>query len=77
MGVEQAGPLQIQAPMPGVVNEVYVQPEQAVERGERLLVLEAMKMNNEIQAPRAGTVQEVRVTKGQRVNKGDLLLVLT
>lgn len=76
LGAEQAGPLHIQAPMPGVVNEVYVQPQQAVERGARLLVLEAMKMNNEIQAPRAGTVQEVRVSKGQRVNKGDVLLVL-
>lgn len=69
--------LHIQSPMPGVINEIYVQPKQAVERGERLLVLEAMKMNNEIQAPRAGVVQDVLVSRGQRINKGDVLVTLT
>lgn len=68
------GPLQVKAPMPGVVNDIYVTPGQAVERGDRLLLLEAMKMNNEIRAPRSGVVQEVRVEKGQRVNKDDVLV---
>jgi len=73
----EAGPLQIKSPMPGVINDVYVQPGQPVERGEHLLLLEAMKMNNEIRSPRAGVVQEVRVVKGQRVNKDEVLVTLT
>ena len=74
--VQQSGPMHVLAPMPGVVNDVYVQPEQAVERGERLLVLEAMKMNNEIHASKAGVVQTIVVEKGQRVNKGDTLVII-
>jgi biotin carboxyl carrier protein len=72
-----AGPLNVRAVMPGLVREVYVRPDDQVERGVRLLVLEAMKMNNEIRAPRAGTVQAVRVAAGQRVDKGDVLVVLS
>ena len=74
--IQHSGPLHVLAPMPGVVNEIYVQPEQAVARGERLLVLEAMKMNNEIHASRAGVVQSIPVERGQRVNKGDVLVTL-
>jgi biotin carboxyl carrier protein len=62
--------------MPGLVREVYVRQDDEVERGGRLLVLEAMKMNNEVRAPRAGTVQTVRVEAGQRVDKGDVMVVL-
>lgn len=75
---ESAGAeLRVEAPIPGVISEVYVQSNQAVERGEHLLVLEAMKMQNELRAPRAGVVKEVLVARGQRVNKGDVLVVLT
>ena len=73
---EAAGPLSVKAPMPGLVKELYVRLEQSVERGARLLVLEAMKMNNEIRAPRAGVLQVVAVTPGQRIDKGDLLVIL-
>lgn len=71
-----SGPLNVRAVMPGLVREVYVQVDEAVERGGRLLVLEAMKMNNEVRAPRGGTVQAVRVSPGERVDKGDVLIVL-
>ncbi len=72
----EGGTLAIKAPMPGIVKDVYVIPGQAVEKGERLLVLEAMKMNNEVRSPRAGEVREVAVTPGQRLNKGDVMLVV-
>lgn len=71
-----SGPLSVKAVMPGLVREVYVHPEDPVERGGRLLVLEAMKMNNEVRAPRAGVVQTVSVRAGQRVDKGDVMLVI-
>lgn len=70
------GPLNVRAVMPGLVREVYVRAHEEVERGGRLLVLEAMKMNNEVRAPRAGTVQAVRVEAGQRVDKGDVMVVI-
>lgn len=71
-----AGPLSVRAPMPGVVKDCFVADDAAVEKGAPLLVLEAMKMNNQIRAGRAGTVQGVAVTAGQRVNKGDVLLTI-
>ena len=70
------GPLSIRAAMPGLVREVYVQAAQAVARGDRLVVLEAMKMNNEVRSPRAGMVQAVRVAAGQRVDKGEVMVVI-
>jgi len=70
------GPLSIRAAMPGLVREVYVEAAQAIDRGARLLVLEAMKMNNEVRSPRAGTVQAVRVAAGQRVDKGEVMVVI-
>lgn len=71
-----SGPLNVRAVMPGLVREVYVLVYDEVERGGRLLVLEAMKMNNEVRAPRAGVVQAVRVAAGQRVDKGDVMVVI-
>jgi biotin carboxyl carrier protein len=62
--------------MTGRVVRVAVQPGDRVQANDLLLVLEAMKMENEIRAPRAGTVKEVRVSAGDRVNQGDPLVVL-
>ncbi|MBI2760059.1 MAG: acetyl-CoA carboxylase biotin carboxyl carrier protein subunit [Chloroflexi bacterium] len=62
--------------MTGRVVRVSVQAGDAVEAGDLLLILEAMKMENEIRAPRAGTVKEVRVAAGDRVSQGDALVVL-
>jgi glutaconyl-CoA decarboxylase len=62
--------------MPGKILKVAVAAGASVAAGELLLVLEAMKMENEILAPAAGTVQEIRVKEGSSVNSGDILVVL-
>ncbi len=66
----------IVAPMPGVILEIAVAAGQAVKRGDLLVVLEAMKMENDIVAPRDGTVSSVVSSKGASVNTDDLLLTL-
>ncbi len=70
------GEVSIKAPMPGLVTIVSVTPGDAVEAGQRVLVLEAMKMENEIRAPRAGKVKSVNVQKGQTVEQNKVLIVL-
>ena len=67
---------QITAPMPGTVLKVNVPQGASVKKGDILLVLEAMKMENEIQAPRDGVVAQVAVTKGTAVDTGSVLVVL-
>lgn len=64
------------APMPGKVVHVAVQVGQAVKAGDGLIVVEAMKMENELKAMAAGTVKEVRVEPGQAINAGDVLVVI-
>ena len=61
----------LNAPMPGVIVEVNVGPGDAVERGQTIAVLDAMKMQNNIKSPRAGTIAEVCVAVGQSVGHGD------
>jgi glutaconyl-CoA decarboxylase len=62
------------APMPGVVLSVAVKVGDTVERGQTLLVLEAMKMKNELKSPNAGTISNLHVGAGDRVNTGDPLV---
>ena len=66
----------VNAPMPGNILKVNVQNGQAVKAGTVLVVLEAMKMENEIMAPKDGTVAQVVVSKGASVNTGDALIVI-
>ncbi len=66
----------VKAPLPGVVVDVKVEPGQKVRPGDVLVVLEAMKMENEIPAPIAGTVREVAVSQGQSVSVDDVLVVI-
>ena len=66
----------VDSPMPGNILKVHVAPGQAVKEGDVLVILEAMKMENEIMAPRAGTVTQVLVSKGSTVETGSPLVVL-
>ena len=66
----------LRAPLPGKITHVAVQPGERVAAGQTLVVIEAMKMENEFKAAAAGTVADVRVSPGQAVNPGDVLVVL-
>lgn len=68
-----AGEGVVKAPMPGNINEVRFQAGQTVKAGDVVIILEAMKMENEIVAPAAGTLKAVFVQKGGTVNTGDAL----
>lgn len=65
---------EIRAPMPGMILRVEVEPGQAIEVGQPLLVVEAMKMENEIRAPFSGIVQEILARPQQAVEKNDVLI---
>jgi len=67
----------LKAPMPGLVIDVLVQEDQRVEKGQTLLVLESMKMQNELRAPRAGVVTRLRVKSGESVQQKQILLNIT
>jgi biotin carboxyl carrier protein len=71
-----AGAVTVMAPMPGTVMSFKVIQGQAVKRGDVVLILEAMKMENEIVAPSDGTVASIRVPQGAAVNTGDPLVDL-
>ena len=66
----------LKAPLPGKVTHVAVQAGDTVAAGQALVVIEAMKMENELKATAPGTVREVRVSAGQAVNAGDVLVVI-
>ncbi len=71
-----AGGTSITAPMPGTILSVNVKDGQTVKKGDVLMILEAMKMENEITAPVDGKVSSVSVSKGTAVESGALLCVL-
>lgn len=71
-----AAGVQVKSPLPGSVIKVLVREGQAVKRGDTLLTLESMKMENAIMAEQDGTVKQIAVTAGQNVMQDDLLVVL-
>ena len=71
-----AGAQSVEAPMPGNIWKVLVKEGDRVEEGQALVILEAMKMENEIGAPAAGTVAKVHVDEGASVDSGDVLVSL-
>lgn len=71
-----AGAGSVTAPMPGTVLDVKVNVGDTVKAGDTVLILEAMKMENEISAPAAGTVKNIHVSKGASVNPGDVLVTI-
>jgi len=74
--IGEAGEFHLKAPMPGLIVAVPVSEGQHVEKGQVLVILESMKMQNELKAPRAGTVQRIRVKAGEAVEQKQTLLSL-
>jgi biotin carboxyl carrier protein len=72
--VQESGEFQLKAPMPGLVVAVAVSEGQQIEKGQVLVILESMKMQNELKAPRAGKVERVKVKAGESVEQRQLLL---
>lgn len=79
MGISEASSRKvndIKAPMPGMVLKVLVNPGQAIKKGDPVLILEAMKMENVFKAVADAVVKEIRVTERTAVEKGEVLIVL-
>ncbi len=74
--VDDDGPRRLTAPMPGKVVRVLVQSGDLVEAGAGIMVVEAMKMQNEVKSPKKGMVQKILVAAGSAVNAGDVLAVV-
>lgn len=66
----------VKAPLPGIVFSVDVKKDQKVKKGQPLLSLMAMKMENEIASPKDGIVKDIKVKKNDSVNKGDVLIII-
>ena len=75
-GMEAEGRQQITAPMPGKVVRVLVRPGEKVEAGQGLVVVEAMKMQNEIRSPKSGMVERLMAKEGEPVNAGEVLAIV-
>ena len=75
-GSAHTGPAPLVAPMPGLVVRINVQPGDQVQAGQPLVVMEAMKMENELRATAAGIVKAIRIQPGAAVEKGAVLIEL-
>lgn len=71
-----AGKLTVNAPMPGTILSIKAKPGSSVKKGQVIMILEAMKMENEILAPQDGTILSIEVAEGTSVNTGDILAVM-
>ena len=76
-GAHESGEAMVRAPMPGLVLGLPMDPGSIVERGQTVVILEAMKMENDLASPISGKVKEIKVSKGQTVNQGDVLVVVS
>jgi acetyl/propionyl-CoA carboxylase alpha subunit len=74
--VDDHGPRKLLAPMPGKIVRVLASEGAEVESGAGVLVVEAMKMQNEIKSPKKGTIQKILVSQGAAVNAGDVLAIV-
>ena len=72
-----SGEIQVKSPMPGTILAINVREGDSVTQGQALLVLEAMKMENEIPSPIDGTITSIMVKKEELVSTGDILLTLS
>ena len=73
-GVAEAGEFHLRAPMPGLAVAILVEEGQSVKKGQVLLILESMKMQNELKSPRDGTVGRIRVKAGETIEQKQTLL---
>jgi len=64
----------LNAPLPGLILQIHVSENQTVKAGQKLMVMEAMKMENQVKAPHDGTVTRIRVKQGDTVAEGDVLM---
>jgi biotin carboxyl carrier protein len=71
-----SGPLQIRAQMPGKIIKLLVTPGATVEAGQGVIVVEAMKMQNEMKAPKTGIISQIRVQEGDTVAAGETMMVV-
>ena len=76
-GTHETGDAMVRAPMPGLVLRLPIETGSNVTRGQTVLILEAMKMENDLASPISGKIKEIRVSKGQTVNQGDVLVVVS
>ena len=74
--VDDHGPKKLTAPMPGKIVRVLAKQGEVVEAGAGVLVVEAMKMQNEIKSPKKGTIQKILASEGAPVNAGDVLAIV-
>lgn len=71
-----AGSAELKAPMAGTINDVRVQVGQVINKGDVVVILEAMKLENEVKSPASGTVKAVLVSKGQTVTNGQKIIII-
>ena len=76
-GVSESGEYHLKAPMPGLVVAIPVNEGDAIEKGQVILILESMKMQNELKAPVDGVIESISAQKGQSVDKGAPLIIIT
>jgi biotin carboxyl carrier protein len=66
----------LKSPLPGVILDIFVKVGDSVKNGQKVLLLEAMKMENNIDADKDGVVKEIKISKGDSINEGDVLLII-